>query len=84
VSATNTNPFNCKSFGGGLIPKTGEKLKCKIIPSVLNHPFYPVKVRISNFQAVAVNTFIEIHLLNIPAPNYSNYGNNGWLYVEAF
>lgn len=84
VSPSDTNPFTCKSFGGGLIPKAGEKLKCKIIPSVLHHPLYPVVVRISNFQAVSVNAYIEIHLLNIPAPDYHDYANAAWLYVEAF
>lgn len=44
--------------------------------------YFPVIVRISNFQAVSIGTYIEIHLLNIPAPG--NNLNAGWVFLKAF
>lgn len=46
--------------------------------------YFPVKVVISNFEAIAKGTYIELHLLNIPAPPYSGYSNAGWMYVSSY
>ncbi|KAL4501728.1 hypothetical protein ABPG72_018779 [Tetrahymena utriculariae] len=82
VYATPQTPFACKSYNG-VKPKQNEKLICQIIPSESNSPnvFYPATVRISNFQAIAIGTQVEIHLLNIPGPGIIN---QGLIYVLAF
>jgi hypothetical protein len=78
IASSPINEFICKSFSG-LVAKSGSTLTCTIIPSTLNNYYYPVIVRVSNFQAIAINTFIELHLVNIPAPPYSYYPNDGWI-----
>lgn len=83
TNAVYINPFDCKAFSG-LIPKTGESLKCTIFPSSLASIYFPAIVRVTNFQAVTTNTFIELHLLNIPAPNYNGWTNLSQVSVNAY
>ncbi|KAL4449717.1 hypothetical protein ABPG74_008090 [Tetrahymena malaccensis] len=83
IAPSPINPFACKAYAG-LIPVSGQKLICTIIPSSLQSIYNPVIVRVSNFQAISANTYIELHLLNIPCPPYTYYNNKGFINTRVF
>ncbi|EWS71333.1 hypothetical protein TTHERM_000331066 (macronuclear) [Tetrahymena thermophila SB210] len=83
VAASPINPFACKAYAG-LIPQSGQKLICTIMPSTQQSIYNPVIVRVSNFQSISANTYIELHLLNIPCPPQTYYNNQGFINTRVF
>ena len=55
----------------GLIPPTGEKIKCTITPvATADYPGYlsPILVTVSNFEEVSSGTTVEVHFLECKTP----------------
>ncbi|EGR29559.1 hypothetical protein IMG5_153310 [Ichthyophthirius multifiliis] len=71
----------CKAYSG-LIPKEGEKILCQLIPAQDYTIYTPAIVRVYNFQSVAKNQIIELHLLSILGQIHG--GNAGYIDVGVF
>ena len=68
----------CQPFRG-LVPKTGETIKCTVYPEAFAGYYTPTVMMITNFEAIAEKTeFVQVHILKLPWVQNSN----NWASVE--
>ena len=66
----------------GIQAKSGSELKCEVEYSTANSWFNPVIVTVSDFEAISIDTEVEIHFMKMSTLRSAS--NSGLIQVSAY